>query len=374
MVDSLGPRLSRRGVAAAFTAIFLLRLTAFYLGDVTQSRADTFLTRLIEEGTGAYFALLLFPLLVMVERRYPLTDGHWRANWLPHVPTFIGYSVVHTTLLWGSRAAIFSLAGLGPYDFGRVGARYFMESSNDLFAYSVFLGVMTFIRVRRSLVDREPRIAELARTAAESRVAALSVRLQPHFLFNALNSISSAVYESPVIADEMIGHLGELLRHALRTADQPEIALADELDVLHCYLAIINARFGERIRCDVQVDAAAKSMAVPSFLLQPLVENAVRHGSVVDYPSTILVRVECDGTRLRIGVENEIPSGADEAAVPGADLATTRDRLRLLYGDAHTLTTLAVGRRFEVNISLPARPAPAPAAPRDAVQHAGADR
>ena len=374
MVESLGPRLSRRGLAAAFTAIFLLRLTTFYLDDATRSLSGTFLTRLIEEGTGAYFALLLFPLLVMVERRYALTDGRWRANWLPHVLTFIGYSVVHTTLLWGSRLVIFSLAGLGPYDFGRMGTRYFMESANDVFAYSAFLGVMTLMRVRRSLVDRELRIAELSRAVAESRVTALSVRRQPQFLFNALNSISSAVYESPVIADEMIGHLAELLRHALRTADQPEIALADELDVLHCYLAIINARFGERIRCELQVDAAAKSMAVPSLLLLPLVENAVRYGFVVEYPTTILVRVELDGARLRIGVENEIPSGAGEAAVPAHDLATARDKLRLLYGDAHTLTTLAVGRRFEVNISLPARPAPVHAAPRDAVQHVGADR
>ena len=373
MVESLGPRLSRRGVAAAFTAIFLLRLTTFYLDDVTRSLSGTFLTRLIEEGTGAYGALLLFPLLVTVERRYRLTDGLWRANWSPHVPTFIGYSLVHTTLLWGSRSVIFSLAGLGPYDFGRMGTRYFTESVNDLFAYSVFLGVMTLLRVRRSLVDRDLRIGELARVAAETRVAASFVRLPPHFLFNALNSISSAVYESPVIADEMIGHLGELLRHALRTADQPEIALADELDVLQCYFTIINARFGERIRCDLQVDAAAKSMAVPSFLLQPLVENAMRHGSVVDYASCILVRVELDGARLRIAVENEIPSGASEAAVPNTGLATTRDRLRLLYGDAHTLTTLAVGRRFEVKISLPARPAPAHAASRDAVQHAGVD-
>ena len=373
-LDPPDPRLSWRVVFAAFTAAFVLRFTTFFLDDVTRSISGTFGTRLIEEGTGAYAAMLLFPVMFAVERRFPLTRGRWRSAWRVHVPVLICYSVAHTTLLWGSRQFISQLAGFGAYDYGRMPARYFMETPNDIFAYGAFLGIITLLRVRQVLLAREVRIAALARVAAESRLAALSVRLQPHFLFNALNSISSAVYESPVIADEMVGHLGELLRHALRTTDQPEIALSDELEVLHCYLAIVNARFGDRVRCDLQIDAEAKALAVPSFLLQPLVENAVRHGSVVDYPSAILVRIERDGDRLRISVENEIPLGGTEAPVPGTGLTTTRDRLRLLYGDAHSFTSIAVGRRFEVKISIPARSAPASNSAHSSVEHAGADR
>lgn len=361
-------------VLATFSAVFVLRFTTFYLDDVTRSLSGTLITRLVEEATGAYAAMLLFPLVFLLERRFPLTRGRWRAHWHLHVAALLAYSATHTTLMWGSRLAIFHLAALGPYDYGRMPARFFMESPNDFFAMGAFLGILSFLRMRRALVQRELRVVELSRMAAESRLAALSVRLQPHFLFNALNSISSAVYESPVIADEMVGHLGELLRHALRTTDQPEIALSDELDVLHCYLAIINARFGDRVRCELQVDAEARSLAVPSFLLQPLVENAVRHGSVVDYPSAILVRIGRDGDRLNISVENEIAAGVTEAPVAGTGLTTTRDRLRLLYGHRHTITTLAVGRRFEVRIGIPARQAPASTSATHAEQHAGADR
>ena len=206
----------------AFTAIFILRFCTFYLDDITRSLSGTFVTRVLEEATGAYGGLLLFPILLDIERRFPLTVGRWRANWQVHVASVIGYSVAHTTLLWGARLLLFRVFGLGHYDYGRMATRYLMESPNDLFAYVAFLGVMTLLRVQRSLREREIRMAALARNAAESRLAALSVRLQPHFRFTALNSISSAVYESPMIADEMVGHLGELLRHALRTTDQPE--------------------------------------------------------------------------------------------------------------------------------------------------------
>src|SRR6185437_16342733 len=98
-------------------------------------------------------------------------------------------------------------------------------------------------------------------------------------LFNALNTIASAVYEDPAAADAMIGHLGELLRHALRTSNHPEIPLSDELEVLRSYLAIVEARFGDRVACELHVEPGTESLSVPALLLQPLVENAVRHGS-----------------------------------------------------------------------------------------------
>ncbi|MGH7654096.1 MAG: sensor histidine kinase, partial [Gemmatimonadaceae bacterium] len=238
---------------AAFTAIFVLRFFTFFLDDVTKNIPNTFVMRIVEEGTGAYGAMLLFPVLFLLERRFPLSSGRWRVSWAPQVAGFAAYSAAHTSLMWVCRAAILHALGHGPYDYGRMSTRYFMEAPNDFFAYGAFLGVMTLLRVMHAVRERDLRVEALARTAAESRLAALHTRLQPHFLFNALNAIASAVYDDPAAADAMIGHLGELLRHALRTSTQPEIALADELGVLQSYLEIVHARFGERVSFDLEV-------------------------------------------------------------------------------------------------------------------------
>jgi two-component system LytT family sensor kinase len=361
-------------VVAAFAAVFILRFSTFYLDDITRELPGTLWRRVMEEGTGAFGAFLLFPIVFLVERRFPVTAGRWRQNWPVHILALLAYSVLHTSMLWGGRSLIYAATGNGTYDYGRMSSRYFMESANDIFAYVGFVGVLTLLRIQNALREREVRVAALARAAAESRLEALSVRLQPHFLFNALNTISAAVYEQPAAADEMIGHLGDLLRHALRTSEQPEIALSDELDVLQSYLAIIGARFGDRLQCVVQADPDARALAVPAFLLQPLVENAARHGSVVEYASAIRIRIERVGDELHIAVENEIPWGGAEEPIPGTGLATTRDRLRLLYGDAHSFTARATGNRFEVSIRIPARVAPVAGPMPVAAVHAGADR
>jgi two-component system, LytTR family, sensor kinase len=375
--EAYNPRFSLAAVFVAFTAIGVLRFTTFYLDDVTRNVAGTFIMRLVEEATGAYGAMVLFVPVLLFERRYPLTAGRWRRNWPPHLLCWIVYSGLHTTIMWFSRVTILPAVGHGPYDYGQMSTRYFMEAPNDFFAYCAFLGVVSLLRVMHTVRERDLRVAALARTATESRLAALNTRLQPHFLFNSLNTIASSVYDDPAAADAMIGHLGDLLRHALRTSHQPEIPLSDELKVLQSYLAIVDARFGDRVKFDLDVGPGTESLAVPALLLQPLVENAVRHGSGVEYASAVVIRIARAGSELQqlhILIENEIPFGDIVDTVPGTGLSTTRDRLRLLYGDGHTFSARATGHRFEVNMTIPARAA-APLAPEPlSPVHAGADR
>src|SRR5262249_31497368 len=160
-------------------------------------------------------------------------------------------------------------------------------------------------------------------------------RLQPHFLFNALNTISSAVYDDPASADDMIGHLGELLRRSLRTTDQSELTLAEELETLEAYLAFVRARFADRLQCRLTIDEATLSLGVPALSLQPLVENAVRHGTSLEFgQSTVDVNATTSAGELRIVVENDVDSATSGPARIGTGLGATRDRLRLLYGDA----------------------------------------
>jgi len=368
------PRFSWRVLLAAFTAIAILRFTYVFLDDVTRGVTGTLTRRAIEEGTGAYGALLLFGLIAVMERRYPLVDGGWRRSWPVHGGALLVYSAAHTTVTWLSRLALVPLIEGVSYDPGRIGVRYLMEVPNDVIVYCAAIGVLTLVRTRHGLREREIRVAAVARAAAEARQEALSGRLQPHFLFNALNTISAAVHDNPAAADQMIGHLGDLLRRSLRASDQPEFALSDEIEVLRAYLAIIGARFGDRVRVDLQVDPAADFVAVPAFLLQPLVENAVRHGSGGDQTSAISVRIERQDADVFISIENEMSGVARGDPIPGTGLATTRDRLRALYGDAFSFTAHADGNHFRVATRIPARTTRALPRISDPALHASAPR
>ncbi|HEV2644393.1 MAG TPA: histidine kinase [Candidatus Elarobacter sp.] len=374
------PRLRWQIALGAFVAAFVLRFGYLYLDDLTRARPGTFATRFIEELTGIVASFVLFLGVVWLERRRPLDGGRWRANLPWHVLGLVLYSVVHTTLMGVTRWTLFPLVGMGPYDYGIMPIRYFMEAGQDVVSYGAFIAVLTLLRVQRRLQREQLRTAELARDAAESRLEALGLRLQPHFLFNALNTISSTVYDDPVAADTMIGHLGDLLRHALRTADQREISVADELDVLHAYLAIVDARFGDRVECELDVHPVARTLAIPTFLLQPLVENAIRHGSATEASvSHVLVRISIAGQSLWILVENDIAPFVPARAGSGTGLRTTKGRLQLLYGDDQELVAGPVGdgTRFRATVRIPVRPAPVSApAPFTLAEsaHAGTDR
>ena len=224
-----------------------LRFAYFYLDDLSHRIPGTLVRRLLEEGTGNVgVGASAFRIAVLLERHFPLDQGRWRTAWAVHVAGYVTYSVAHTTFLALSRALLFPALGMDSYDYGVLSTRYFMESAQDFFSYATFLGVLTLFRVQQRLRDREVRSAELERDAANARLEALSLRLQPHFLFNALNTISSTVYDDPVAADEMIGRLGDLLRQSLRTADRQEITLGEELETLRAYLTFVDARFGDR--------------------------------------------------------------------------------------------------------------------------------
>jgi LytS/YehU family sensor histidine kinase len=214
----------------------------------------------------------------------------------------------------------------------------------------------------------------LERDAANARLEALSLRLQPHFLFNALNTIASTVYVDPLVADTMIGRLGDLLRQALRATSRHEVALHEELDTLDAYLTFVEARFGDRLRVTLNIDDAARDLAIPPFLLQPLVENAVRHGASIEYGgSDIHVDVNRRGDDLEIVVENAVDADAQSDGHVGTGLGASRDRLALLYRQRATLETSSRDGRFRVRVTIPASPAPAEVA-EPSESYANADR
>jgi two-component system, LytTR family, sensor kinase len=345
---------------AIFTVTGFLRFTYMYFDDVARERTGTLVHRAIEESTGAYTAAVLFVAVIAFVWRYPLDRAGWKGRIPVHLAAMVAYSVAHTTLMFVTRTAIFRATGMGVYDYGYMPARYVMEFGEDAISYWSFVVVITLYRYYRVTRQREIRTAQLERGLAQAELRNLRLQLQPHFLFNALNTISSTMYDDPRSADRMIGQLSQLLRLSLRTSQAHEVPLREELDMLACYLGLMRARFGNRLRATVVALHDTADALVPSLLLQPLVENAVRHGNASHASGgAIEVRIARVGGTLEISVRDDgpgAPAGIDVFS-HGIGLSATRDRLRLLYGDAHRF---AAGNRdggFEVSMTLPYRPA-----------------
>ena len=216
--------------------------------------------------------------------------------------------------------------------------------------------------------ERERKALELAAGLAQAKLQALRMQLQPHFLFNTLNAISTLVHRDARAADEMIGNLSDFLRLTLETADQQEIPLRQELDFLDHYLAIEQVRFGERLRVSREIAPEALSALVPSLILQPLVENAIRHGLEPSRQAGLLTITasRAEGAVRLVVRDNGVGLKPAPAAAgrEGIGLANTRARLRELYGEAARLELKAGPEGgLAVEITLPFHTAPiAPAA------------
>jgi hypothetical protein len=208
--------------------------------------------------------------------------------------------------------------------------------------------------------ERQRRAVQLEARLSEARLQALQMQLQPHFLFNTLNAIATLVHKDPRAADEMITNLGELLRAALDGSAQQEVPLRRELDFLTRYLDIQQARFGDRLRVEQELDAAALDARVPTLILQPLVENAIRHGIEPRAQAGVVgISARCEGGKLRLAVRD---SGAGLGAAKltsereGIGLANTRARLEALYGaEARLLLRNGAEGGFSVELEIPFR-------------------
>jgi two-component system LytT family sensor kinase len=370
-----------RGRAAVWLASFVVFTVAGvlsfyyrYLDDVARSRPDTFGRRLIEESTGAYAALFLFIGVIALYMRFPVDRKEWRRSAPVHAVAAILYSLAHTSLLAITRQVIYSALGWGVYDYGIMRVRYAMEFPNDLGAYCMFLGMITLVRYYNTIRDRELRAEQLERGLAQAQLRNLRLQLQPHFLFNALNTISSTMYEDPRTADRMIGQLSDLLRMSLRTSHAHETTLAEEIEVLEQYIGIMRVRFGDRMCVETNVDPDTMDALVPSLLLQPLVENAVRHGNTSRLGrGRIGIQGHRDGGTLVLEVTDDGPGAPDDIDLMtrGVGLRATADRLRMLYRDAHSFSAGNDGHGgFAVRMRFPLRSRPGKATP---IVHEGSE-
>lgn len=200
--------------------------------------------------------------------------------------------------------------------------------------------------------ERRAMHAEVASKVAELEM--LRTQVNPHFLFNSLNSVSSLTTRDPEAARTMCIELGNLLRDTLRLATQPTISLAEELSTTRRYLNIETMRFGTRLRVEETVDDGCGDRLVPSMVLQPLVENALKHGISESLDGGVItIAATCTDSRLTLSVSNPIDEAGRPRSRPGLGLSNLRRRLHALYGGLASLTTRTENGRFTAEVRLP---------------------
>jgi len=229
----------------------------------------------------------------------------------------------------------------------------------DLLAYSSLVGGAHAVHFYRRSREREERAILAESRLATARLHALQAQLHPHFLFNALNAVATLIRHDTDAALEALTSFSELLRIALGQSEKQEVPLREDLRFLQRYVEIQQVRLGDRFRFEQEVDPAALDCLVPALLLQPLVENALRHGiEPVSQPGVVRLTARRNGSRLFLNVED---NGAGLAAAAdsnsGIGLSNLRARLKMLYGDNQKLE---IGPRacggVAVQIELPIRP------------------
>lgn len=271
----------------------------------------------------------------------PLTVGtFWLARWAPIEPGNLARALwLHTfaaVVVVLSRAVLifYTSPWLGWYPKTPSFGTAVVYAGNNLFKFSMFVGVAHALHYARRSRQRELAASRLEALLARAELDALRARLQPHFLFNALSALTELVHRDPAAAEQGILRLGALLRRTLDTAE-PEVALEDELTFVSHYLEIEQLRLGERLRVAWDIEAPVRRARVPHLVLQPLVENAVRHGLAPrTAPGRVRIAARAEADQLILEVEDD-GVGLDPTAATGAaglGLASTRDRLVRLYG------------------------------------------
>lgn len=361
LFDRLPPRPNARRVALWVSTVVLVRaiLIAVYatLGDLQEGDHGTLARRLVDEGTSAVAALPLLAIVAWAAARWSLREGRWRGSLAPLAALFVAYSAAHTVGMETLRWLVYPLMGASR-DYG---VSFLMlavghELPNDLFYFALFVASVELWRFWWEATERERREAELQGSLAEAQLTSLRLQLQPHFLFNALNTVSATMYDDPRRADTMLGELSELLRASLRSHRSDQVSLREEVAIAERYVQLQRARFGDRLDVTFDIPDQCAAARVPVFALQPLIENAVRHGRVERLGrGTIRVTARREGDTLALEVWDDGEGTAPAQPGNGLGLRATSERLRLLYGDAASCAAGPADGGWRVRLTLPLR-------------------
>jgi two-component system, LytTR family, sensor kinase len=298
---------------------------------------------------GVYIWFLLTPAVLWLGRRFPLERKHWLRRAALH--SFL--SIAAALFQLGLESAVLRGLGLFPSIMTSYAVTFvfllIIGFHQSVLTYWTVLGIQygfgwyrRYQERRQEALRLELHSSRLERQLAQAQLSAMKSQLQPHFLFNTLNAIMVLVrQQNGREAEEMLARLSDLLRSVLDDVHAQEVPLSRELEYLQLYLSIEQVRFQDRLRVEIASDPAVLDASVPHLVLQPLVENAIRHG-IGKSSSAGKIRISACGLedKLEIKVEDDGPGlgPVNPARAPGIGLANTRARLNQLYGDAARLS------------------------------------
>jgi two-component system, LytTR family, sensor kinase len=307
---------------AIFTAIGVFFTFHTYLGDTPQSSLS-FRHHFLDEMTGAWGAMVLVPFMAVLAQRFPFRKGMIVKALLVNVGGYVVYTLAHTTIESTLRYAFAPLLGIHEYS-GELFS-YTQEAAGDVVYFAL---IMTSIY----LLLRYVATRDLETQLAQAQLENLRLQLQPHFLFNTLNAISAVMYEDVSKADRMLAQVSDFMRLVLASGGVEEIPVDEELRMERMYVDIMKTRLERNLALDVRVADDAHDATVPFMLLQPLLENSIRHGmgssrtslelgiDVARTNGTMVIRVSDNGL------------GFDASKPRGIGLSNIASRLAHLYG------------------------------------------
>ena len=280
--------------------------------------------------TDWYVWALLAPAIGWLARRFAIERRSWLRSLLMHLPASLFFSILKMVI---------EFQALRQFDPATAQRYPVLQFPSTLFTYWAILGAIYAFDYYRKFRAHELKASQLEARLAQAQLQALKMQLHPHFLFNTLHAISSLMHRDVESADRMLARLSDLLRLTLENIGAQEVTLRQELEFLDRYLEIEQMRFRDRLRVKQQIAPETLDARVPNFILQPLVENAIRHGIAPHAaPGVIEILAVRLGDQLELQVRDNgagLPEGNHAPLKEGIGLANTRARLAQLYGAEH---------------------------------------
>jgi two-component system, LytTR family, sensor kinase len=313
-----------------------------------------------------YIPASLSPIMFRLAHRFRVDGLNKVRAFAVHVAAALTYSAVHCAGMIAARFLLWWMSGEMPQiiSFTSFVQRNFLTNLDwTLMTYTTIIALSYAMHYSRESHARAVKEAQLETRLVEARLRTLEAELHPHFLFNTLHAISSLVHTNPDSADRMISRLSDLLRLTFDRSGSAGVSLQEELEFLQKYLEIEQTRFQDRLSVHFDIDPDTLDAEVPRLILQPLVENAIKHG-VSPKPGSGLVQIASrrQNDKLWIEVSDNgvgLSAGARARLRSGVGLSNTRDRLQCLYGPAHRIEFSDESKGLAVRLEIPFHRAPA---------------